>query len=223
MFRVRALLTPAELQQLDSLLKAGTFSDGRITAGGAGQSIKSNAQLDPSDPNGPRANQLIKNALMRNEAFKSYAMPYRVSDLTFSRYEAGMHYGEHTDNAVNWMSQQVIRSDMSFTIFLSEPGEYEGGELIARILDEEVAVKGNRGDMVVYPSGLIHRVNEVTSGARRVALGWLQSTVPEQEKREILRAVFTTRNEILVAEGRSAHFQQLDFVFSNLQRMWTRV
>lgn len=223
MFRISGLLSDTDLDELDRLLEQGNFSDGAFSAGGAGQGIKSNIQLDPQDPTGPLASQLIHRALAQSEEFKAYAMPLKISDITFSRYSQGMKYGEHTDNAINWGPRQVIRSDISFTIFLAPPDEYTGGELIDDVLGDEVSVKYDRGDMVIYPSGLIHRVNEVTGGCRRVALGWLQSTVPQQERREIIHAIYRVRNEILVESGRTKHFMLLDFAFSNLQRMWARV
>jgi len=223
MFRIRNVLSGKELDILDQLLEHGKFSDGLKTAGGAGQSIKSNIQLEFSDPNGAKANDLVQNILMKNEDFKAYAMPLKVSPVTFSRYMKGMKYGDHTDVALNWGQQQVIRNDMSFTIFLSRPEEYEGGELIANVLEDELSVKYDRGDMVLYPSGLIHRVNEVTSGCRRVVLGWLQSTIPDQGHREIIHAIYRVRNEILHSSGRTRHFMLLDFALTNLQRIWLRI
>lgn len=223
MFRISGLLSGKDLDELDRLLDQGSFINGLTSAGGAGQGIKSNIQLSPQDPNGPAANQLVHRVLAQSEEFKSYAMPLKISDITFSRYTQGMSYGDHTDNAINWGPRQVIRSDMSFTIFLSPPDEYKGGELIANVLGDEVSVKYDRGDMVIYPSGLIHRVNEVSGGCRRVALGWLQSTIPQQDRREVLQAVLQVRNEVLVKSGRTKHFMMLDFVFTNLQRFWSRV
>jgi PKHD-type hydroxylase len=223
MHRIFEFLSGDDLDELDKLLDAGTFSDGLKTAGGAGQSIKSNVQLDVKDPNGPVANALVHRALMKSEEFKSYAYPYKVSDISFSRYLTGMKYGEHTDNPVNWGAKQVIRSDLSFTIFLSSADEYEGGELVANVLGDEQSIKLNRGDMVIYPSGLLHRVNEVKSGCRKTAIGWLQSLIPQQERREIIRSIYNVRNEILVNSGRSKHFMCLDFACANLQRMWTKI
>jgi PKHD-type hydroxylase len=223
MYRIRNVLSVTALDELDRLLKRGNFTDGRQSAGGTGQQIKENVQLDPKDPGGPNANQLIHTALMQSEEFKAYTFACKVSGITFSRYLAGMHYGEHTDNAVNWEPRQIIRSDLSFTIFLSSPDEYEGGELVIRFLGDERAVKFDRGDMAIYPSGLIHRVNEVTSGRRSVAIGWVQSLIPQQERREILNAIFRVRNDLLVSSGRTDHFMQLDFAFSNLQRIWTQI
>jgi len=223
MFRIRSILSSNELNDLDQLLEQGKFGDGAKTAGGAGQAIKSNLQLEPGDGIGIKANQMMQNILTKSEEFKAYSMPLRISPITFSRYTKGMEYGDHTDNAVNWAGQQFIRSDLSFTIFLSSPDEYEGGELIANVFGSELAVKYDRGDMVIYPSGLTHRVNAVTSGCRRVALGWLQSTVPQQERREIIHAIFQARNEILTSSGRTKSFMLLDFAFTNLHRMWLRV
>ena len=223
MYRIKGLMSDSDLAELDRLLERGKFSSGLGTAGGAGQTIKNNVQLEGSDPNGPAANQLVHKVLMSSEAFKEYAMPYKVSDITFSRYTKGMSYGDHTDNPVNWSPRQVIRSDLSFTIFLSERDEYEGGELVAAVLGEEVSVKYDRGDMVIYPSGTMHRVGEVTDGCRKVAIGWLQSLVRDQQHREIIHAIYKVRNDILVNEGRTDNFRSLDFACTNLQRLWAQV
>jgi PKHD-type hydroxylase len=223
MFRIRGFFSENELKELDQLLEKGKYVSGRATAGVAGLSIKSNLQIESMDPFGSQANQLVHQKLLQNEEFKAYAMPLKVSGITFSRYSSGMKYGDHCDNALNIGPQQVIRSDLSFTIFLSSPDEYEGGELVTRILNDENFVKYDRGDMVLYPSGLPHRVEEVTSGCRRVAIGWLQSTIPQQEHREILHAIFKVRNEILTSSGRSEHFIQLDFALMNLLRIWSHV
>ena len=223
MHRISGLLTPEQLDQLDELLDRAAYADGRATAGGAGQSIKSNLQVQSMDQFGSQANQLVLQALQQHEEFKMYALPLKITNITFARYTEGMSYGNHTDNALNWTPQQVIRSDLSFTIFLSDPDDYEGGELVANLHGEELAIKYGRGDMVIYPSGLPHHVNEVSSGVRQVAIGWAQSTILEQDHREILHAVYSTRNEILVREGRSEHFLRLDFAYSNLMRLWSRV
>lgn len=168
-------------------------------------------------------NDLVQRILAESPEFRAYAMPFKISPITFSRYESGMKYGDHTDKAVNWGHHGVIRSDLSFTIFLSPPDEYEGGELVANVLGSEEQVKFDRGDMVIYPSGLRHRVNEVTGGCRRVALGWLQSTVRSQEQREVILAIYNVMNDVLESSGRTEHFNQLAFAHANLMRMWTSV
>jgi PKHD-type hydroxylase len=161
--------------------------------------------------------------LTENDEFKNYAKPCKVSDITFSRYTAGMRYGDHIDEPVNWSPRGPLRSDLSFTIFLSPPGEYEGGELIAKVLDDEVSVKYGAGDMVIYPSGLMHRVNEVTGGCRRVALGWVQSMVPRHDYREILHAIERVRNKVLATSGRNEDYNALSFAHANLMRLWSEV
>jgi PKHD-type hydroxylase len=223
MYRIRGILSDENLKKLDSLLGQGSFTDGFSTVGTPGRGIKTNLQLDMQDPNGPIANQLIQGVLTQSEEFKAYAMPLKVSDITFSRYESQMNYGDHTDNPVNWDHRQVIRSDLSFTIFLSSPDEYEGGELIASVFGSEISVKYDRGDMVIYPSGVLHRVNEITGGCRRAAVGWLQSTIRDQEQREVVRAIYQAKNEILKSSGRTPQYVKLAFAYTNLVRMWTLV
>ena len=223
MHKIGGILSGNDLQELDRLLTNGSFVDGLSSVGTRGQEIKSNLQLDAQDPNGPLANQLVQRVLAENPEFGAYAMPFKISPVTFSRYESGMKYGDHTDKPVNWSRHGVIRSDLSFTIFLSPPDEYEGGELVADVLGSEEQVKFDRGDMVIYPSGLRHRVNEVTGGCRRVALGWLQSTVRSQEQREVIQSIYNVMNDVLESSGRTEHFNQLAFAHANLLRMWTDV
>jgi PKHD-type hydroxylase len=223
MHRIHGFLSGNDLQELERLLSEGAFSDGLSSVGAHGQEVKSNLQLDSTDPNGPLANQLVHRVLSESPEFKAYAMPFKVSSITFSRYQSGMKYGDHTDNPVNMSRRGVIRSDLSFTIFLSPPDEYDGGELVANVLGSEVPVKLDRGDMVIYPSGLMHRVNEVTRGCRKVAIGWLQSRIPSQEQREVVQAIDNVMHDMLNSSGRTGQFNQLSFAQSNLVRMWTKV
>lgn len=223
MFRIRGLLSSTDLDEIDRILGAGNFVDGRASAGATGQTIKSNLEMDPKDPNGLEANQIVQRALRQNREFVDYAMPFKITGILFNRYLKGMKYEDHNDNVVNWGPQLMIRNDLSFTIFLSSPNEYEGGELIVNVLGHEVSAKYDRGDMVIYPSGVIHRVNEVINGCRNAAIGMVQSTIPQQDRRELVHAVRQVRNDILDTAGRTKQFKLLEFVLTNLQRLWMQV
>ena len=223
MLRIRSLLSSDELEEIERLLEAGHFIDGLPSAGLAGQAIKSNLEMDPQDPNGLAAGQVIQNALRRSGEFKDYVMPFKTTGILFNRYLKGGYYGNHNDNPVNYGPQLIIRADVSLTIFLSSPEEYEGGELILNVMGQEISAKYDRGDMVIYPSGYIHRVNEVKDGCRKAAVCFVQSCIPQQEQREILRRIRQVRSEILLSDGRSKQFEQIDYVFTNLQRMWLQV
>jgi PKHD-type hydroxylase len=222
-FRIRGVLSGTELDEIDRLLEGGNFIDGRASAGFAGQTIKSNLEMDPQDPNGAAAGEIVQAALRKNKEFIDYAMPIKISGILFNRYLKGMKYEDHNDNVVNLCPPQVLRNDMSFTLFLSSPDEYEGGELMISVLDNEMPAKYDRGDMVVYPSGLIHRVNEVMSGGRTAAVGMLQSSIPQQDRRELVNAVRQVRNDILETAGRTKNLKLMEFVLTNLQRMWIQL
>jgi PKHD-type hydroxylase len=223
MLRIRGLLSNEELEEVDRLLEAGNFVDGLSSAGASGQLIKSNLEMDPQDPNGLAAGQIIQQAISKNQEFVDYAMPFKTTGILFNRYPQGAYYGDHNDNVVNYGPQLVIRADVSFTIFLSSPDEYEGGDLILNVMGQELSVKYDRGDMVIYPSGHIHRVNEVKSGCRNAAVCFVQSTIPQHEQREIVRTIRQVRSDILLRDGRSKQYEQVDYVFTNLQRMWLQV
>ena len=223
MLRIRGIVSSKELEEIDQLLLGGKYIDGKATAGFAGQTIKANLELSPEDPNGAAASEIVHRAMRQNPEFMGYAMPFKISGILYNQYQEGMRYDNHNDNVVNWGPQIIIRNDLSFTIFLSSPDEYDGGELVANVLGQEVSVKYERGDMIIYPSGLIHRVNEVTRGCRRAAAGFLQSTIPQQDRRDLVNEVRKVRNDLLDADGRSENFKRMEHVLTNLQRMWIQV
>jgi PKHD-type hydroxylase len=154
--------------------------------------------------------------------FEIAARPARLSRLIFSRYEPGMTYGAHTDDALMGSGEDKLRSDLAFTLFLSERATYEGGSLVidSSLGDQEVAL--DAGDAILYPAGSIHHVAPVTQGARYAAVGWVQSFVADAAQREILFDLSVTRTRL--AEAGVAHDEllRLDKSISNLLRMWAR-
>lgn len=223
MHRIKNILSANELDQLNALLEQSRFVDGRATLGSSLHALKANLELDPKDPKSPEADALVRGALSRSREFIDYAFPYKISGFLFNRYEQGMRYDGHNDNAISMGHQMVIRHDLSFTIFLSAPQDYEGGELVVTVADQEHAVKFDRGDMAIYPSGLIHRVNEVTAGCRNAVAGFMQSTIPQNDRRELVYKLQQVKNQLLQKDGKTEHYEALEYVYSNLQRMWIQV
>jgi len=213
------VLTAAQLAQVDDLLQNQLFDDGRATAGWAAKLVKNNQQLAASSPQNMLLQQTILPALRAHAVFALAAMPKVFRPLTFSRYGVGMSYGEHVDNALMGEDAQV-RSDLSFTVFLNRPDEYDGGELIVDSASGAQSVKLPAGSVVLYPSGFLHRVTPVTRGERRVAVGWLQSLIRRADQREILFELETLRRQMFAGAGKSPAFDVLSKNVANLWRLW---
>jgi len=207
---IRSLLPPEPLEAVRTRLARASWVDGRATAGPEAARIKKNLQLELGSALHAELSELVRSALNASETFKQLTLPRRVSQLLFSRYEVGMEYGPHTDDALR--SQELLRTDIAVTIFLSDPASYEGGALVVG----NDALRLDAGDAVVYPASSIHRVSEVTRGARLAVVFWVQSLVRDDDKREIL---FTLHN-VVSRLSSPALSLPLSRVHQNLQRMW---
>lgn len=216
LLRIPNVLTEAQLTQVHELLKGQEFQDGRATAGWAAKLVKNNQQLAPSAPHLMPLQHMLVQALSTHAIFSMAAMAKAYRPITFSRYEVGMSYGDHVDNALMGDEPQ-IRSDLSFTLFLNEPGEYDGGSLI---VDDAYDIKLPAGAAVLYPSGSLHRVQPVTRGTRLVAVGWLQSLIRRTDQREILFELEALRRQIFLKDGKTPAFDTLSKNVANLWRMW---
>lgn len=181
---IAGVLTTAQLATLRGLLARGSWDDGARTAGAAAAGVKRNQQLRPDCAEYRRAAGLVEGALGGNETFQSAALPRIVSAPLFARYESGMGYGPHLDNAL--MRGPTIRTDLAWTLFLSRPEDYSGGELVLMEAEGDSAVKLDAGAMFVYPATALHRVEAVTSGRREVCVGWVQSLVRDPRVREMI-------------------------------------
>ncbi|MDJ0730402.1 MAG: Fe2+-dependent dioxygenase [Crocosphaera sp.] len=213
------ILTPEELTQLTETLSQSNFVDGQTTAGWHAKLVKHNSQLDTTSPEVNSLEELVINALERNLLFQLAINPKQIHSLRFSRYEAKMHYGSHTDNALMG-GKQFFRSDVSFTLFLSPPESYEGGELIIEKPEGDLSYKLNAGSIIFYPSTFLHRVATVKTGTRLVVVGWIQSLIRDSSKREILFDIDTVRRSIFAKEGKSVEFDLLAKTHANLLRHW---
>lgn len=221
-FSIASVLTAKELNFVAECLDDSDFVDGKTTAGWHARLVKHNTQLKTQASYAKDLKELVKTALGRNPLFQMTVQPKAVHSLLFSRYEAGMSYGTHVDNALMG-NQEKLRSDISLTLFLNKPSSYEGGELVIESIEGERTFKLEAGDAVVYPSSTLHRVEPVTEGVRLVTVGWVQSFVRDPMKREILFDLDTVRRSIFQKSGKTIEFDLISKTYANLLRQWADV
>ena len=191
------------------------WEDGKKTAGTHASLVKNNLQLDRNSEVSIKLSQLIKKIILSNQLIKSFALPKQIHGVMFTKSSKNMHYGRHVDNP--FMSSG--RSDLSFTISLTNINSYKGGELNIETINSEKEFKLNNGEIVIYPSTFLHSVNKVTDGERIVCVGWIESYVKSIEEREYLFDLDAGAKGLLAKNGRS---DELDLVFksySNLLRL----
>ncbi len=217
---IAAVLNPEELKQIEQLANQGEFVDGKTTAGWHAQRVKHNWQLRSGSDIHKALTEIVMKALQRNELFQVAARPKVILRPLFSRYHPGMSYGSHVDNAVMTGQDQVVRTDLSFTLFLNSPDQYEGGELIIESCQGEECFKLEAGSMILYPSSTLHRVETVTSGIRCVAVSWVQSLIRSPEHRELLFELDTVRRTLFKQQGKTPDFDLLTKILTNLMRLW---
>ena len=210
------LLNAEEINSIKKELKGENqdWEDGKKTAGSHASKVKNNLQLKRQSGISKKLSVLIKEKLLNNDLIKSFTLPKHIHGIMFTKSIEGMSYGRHIDNA--FMSSG--RADLSFTIFLSEKNQYEGGELLIENLNTERKFKLNKGEIIIYPSTYLHSVQEVLNGERIVCVGWIQSYVKSIEAREYLFDLDAGARSLLAKNGRT---DELDLIFksySNLLR-----
>lgn len=225
LIQAQGVLRPDELQSLRALLDAADWADGRITAGTQSAQVKRNLQLPESAPQILEARTIVRAALARHPVFFSAALPKEIYPPLFNRYEGGQHFGSHVDNSVRLLpdGSRHVRTDVSATLFLAEPDEYDGGELVIDDTYGEHRVKLAAGDMVVYPSTSLHRVEPVTRGARVACFMWIQSMVREDAKRSLLFDMDVSIATLRQKHGEEEALVGLTSAYHNLLRMWAEV
>jgi PKHD-type hydroxylase len=224
---IEAVLTTDELTELSNSLSSAIFVDGKLTAGWHAQLVKHNTQLGRDDPLLPELQALVKAALSRHPLFQAAAQPHSLHTVLFSRYETGMSYGTHVDNALmgrgDGVTHRRYRSDISWTLFCSSPDAYEGGELVIQSSEGEQSFKLQAGAVVLYPSSYLHRVETVTAGVRLAAVGWVQSLIRDPTQREILFDLDAARRSLFRQQGKTPEFDLLSKTHANLLRQWAEV
>jgi PKHD-type hydroxylase len=209
------LLNAADLDAVTSALAGATFSDGRATAGWSARLVKQNLQAREGE-GAQRARSLIETRLLEHTVFHLATRPKRLIGPLFSRYEPGHAYGAHVDDAL----LDGVRSDVAFSLFLSPPESYQGGELVIETAAGEEAFKLSAGSLVTYPATFLHRVAPVSGGSRLVAAGWVRSFVRAPAHRELLFDLDTARRRLFDREGKSAEADLLAKCTANLLREW---
>lgn len=222
MFQVlERVLNAQELADIHAELKNIEFEDGKKSAGIVATTVKNNAQAKGFDKTA--AIKLIRKNLQNNEVFRQYALPMRMSSLLLSKYRTGMEYGFHSDSPI--MELGRIRTDIAFTLFLSDPAQYDGGELEIKIENQAAGNIQQRyklpaGSLLLYPATFVHRVIPVTSGERMAVVGWVQSLVRDHHKRGILRDLSVAQEALLRAQGKTPTVDGMNNALSNLLRLW---
>ena len=209
------VLTRAEVRAMREAIVALPFRDGRATAGRYARDVKMNQQAASSD-----ALRVVltkaTDALHKNEVFRSVARPRKIVRSLISRYEPGMEFGSHVDDPI----MAGARTDLSFTLFLSDPVSYEGGGLIMEEAVEDRRFRLDPGDAVVYPTSVLYRVEPVTRGERLAVVGWVQSWVRDPAQREVLHDLDVAANGMFASQGKTPEFDRLLKARMNLYRMW---
>jgi PKHD-type hydroxylase len=209
------VLSADDLATVTAALARAQFVDGRATAGFAARLVKNNRQA-VNDRKLDTVRKLVAARILGNDVFRLAVRPKALTPLMFSRYQDGMNYGSHVDDAL----MDGLRTDVSFTLFLSEPESYDGGELVIESASGEDAVKPGAGSLVAYPSTALHRVAPVTRGARLAAVGWARSFVRDGARRELLFDLDTARRKMFAEHGKSAEYDLVSKSLANLLRMW---
>jgi len=217
------LLSSKKLHEIRQLIDQAEFVDGKLSAGSAARRVKHNAELPGNAAAIVRLNELVMNTLVQHPQFQMAALPHRVASPFYARYGKGQSYGNHIDDPVMGPPGQRYRSDVSCTIFLNEPEDYQGGELIIRTSFGEQPIKLSAGHAVLYPSSSLHRVQEVSDGQRLVAVTWIQSLIRDAAKRELLYELNQAREKLLQDKPDAMETRQIDHSYVNLVRMWSEL
>ena len=221
---VEQLLTPDQVALCRRRLEGETWVDGRVTAGEQSARAKHNLQVPEDSPAARELGEMILAALGRNPAFVSAALPLRVFPPLFNRYDEGMAFDTHVDNAIRFAGPVRFRTDLSATLFLTEPDAYDGGELIIEDAYGEHAVKLGAGDMILYPATSLHRVAPITRGSRWAAFFWAQSMVRADAQRNKLYDLHNAVQAQSVKLGQGEpEVVRLTRANNNLLRMWAEV
>jgi PKHD-type hydroxylase len=219
------VLPADDLATARRVLEEAEWIDGKVTAGHQSVLAKKNHQLPEGSPAARRVGEMILAALQRNPLFLSAALPSRIFPPLFNRYAGGESFGHHVDNAIRQVSgtPHRIRTDLSATLFLAEPAEYDGGELVVEDTYGAHSVKLPAGDMILYPATSLHQVRPVTRGARIASFFWIQSMVRDDMRRTLLFDMDTAIQQLGAELPGHAATVQLTGVYHNLIRQWAEI
>jgi len=220
LLHLERVLDDDQLAEVRRIVEAARFVDGTVSGTAT---LKRNLQVDRAAPEFDKALRIVVGALMRRGEFKSYALPKQIT-LEFNRYDPGMYYRTHMDAALmGGVRGQPMRTDLSFTVALSNPDDYTGGDFVLETPYGEQRIRVPAGNAIVYPSGMLHRVEAVESGSRWAAIGWIQSMLRDEAQRRILLELETLRNRTVAALPDPEIRERFDWVHTNLLRYWVEV
>jgi PKHD-type hydroxylase len=225
LLHIPRVLTETQVAGGHALLEDAKWVDGRTTAGHLSARAKHNRQVAEGTPEARELGEVVVTALERTPLFMSAALPLRVFPPLFNRYEPGMAFGAHVDNAVRQVAGNPlrVRTDLSATLFLSAPDEYDGGELVVDDTYGAHTVKLPAGDMILYPASSLHRVNPVTRGVRLASIFWVQSMVGDDGERSLLFDLDMAISQVTEASPDSPAVVALTGCYHNLLRRWSEV
>jgi len=224
LIQIPKILTLEQAGELNRTLEKADWADGRETAGYLSSRVKANEQLPERHPLALKLGDMLLDKLGRNAQFMSAALPLKIVPPLFNRYRDGQDYGNHVDGGVRPVagSSQRVRTDLSATLFLAEPADYDGGELVVEDTFGQRSIKLAAGDMVLYPGTSVHHVTPVTRGARIAAFFWIQSMVRGNEQRALLYELDGVVQRL--GGGGAAHHEEalrLAGIYHNLLRFWS--
>lgn len=222
MLKIPAVLDAKSVAAIRGVIEAADWTDGNITSGQQSAHSKHNMQLPEKSPAARQAGDAILTLLERNPRFISASLPLRIYPPLFNRYDAGMEFGTHIDNAIRFIPGHPIRvrTDLSATLFLTPPQDYDGGELVVEDTFGDQVVKLGAGDMVLYPSCSRHHVRPISRGSRLACFFWVQSMIRDDGQRSLLFDFDTAIQSLRGKEGETAPVVQLTGVYHNLLRRW---
>ena len=223
MIHIPNVLSPEQVARCRAVMEKAAWVDGRVTAGHQSAQVKFNLQLPEEAPESRELGDMVLEALGRSNLFMSAVLPKQVFPPLFNRYDAGMTFGAHVDNAVRAGNGARIRTDVSSTLFISGPEDYDGGELVVQDTYGEHSVKLPAGDTIVYPATSLHNVVPITRGSRIASFFWTQSMIRDESKRSLLFDM----DMAIIKLGRDhpghASNVELTAVYHNLLRQWVEL
>lgn len=223
MIHIPNVLTAAEVARCREVMEKAAWVDGRVTAGHQSAQVKFNLQLPEAAAEARELSDMVHDALGRSSLFMSAVLPKQVFPPLFNRYDAGMTFGAHVDNAIRVGNGARVRTDVSSTLFISGPEDYDGGELVVQDTYGEHTVKLPAGDMIVYPATSLHNVTPITRGSRIASFFWTQSMIRDESKRSLLFDM----DMAIIKLGRDhpdhASNVELTAVYHNLLRQWAEL
>ena len=222
LIKIPGILDSTQLSAVRSVLQQCNFTDGKFSAGSNAQKHKTNQELAASEDQLDALNSVVMTQLVRHPTYLNAALPAKISLPIYARYLTGMSYGYHIDDPIMGGPTARYRSDISISVFLNDPDDYEGGELCIETEFGTEQIKLPAGHAVLYPSSSRHAVNPVTAGERLVAIAWLQSMVRDPQQRQILFQLHQAREQLGSLSTDDAR-QNIEDSYTNLVRMWAEV